>query len=56
MKVTHSRAGPGGVVTHETTWLHRDALGSVRAITRLAAGVVEVIEKATYKPFGEQSE
>ncbi len=44
------------MVTHETTWLHRDALGSVRATTRLAAGVVEVIEKATYKPFGEQSE
>ena len=35
------------------TFMHRDALGSVRAITD-AAGVK--IESAVYKPFGEQSE
>ena len=35
------------------TYLHRDGLGSVRAITS-AAGVK--IESALYKPFGEQSE
>jgi hypothetical protein len=35
------------------TWLHRDHLGSVRAITD-AAGAK--LESAVYKPFGEQSE
>ncbi|WP_225026895.1 RHS repeat-associated core domain-containing protein [Xinfangfangia pollutisoli] len=37
----------------EATYLHRDHLGSVRAITTPAA---EVIEKAVYMPFGAQSE
>lgn len=37
----------------EATYLHRDQLGSVRAITTPAA---EVIEKAVYMPFGAQSE
>jgi RHS repeat-associated protein len=35
------------------TYLHRDHLGSVRAITTPTA---EKIESANYKPFGEQSE
>jgi hypothetical protein len=35
------------------TWLHRDYLGSVRAITDTAGAKVE---SAVYKPFGEQSE
>jgi RHS repeat-associated protein len=34
-------------------WLHRDYLGSVRAITDTAGAKVE---SAVYKPFGEQSE
>jgi RHS repeat-associated protein len=42
-----------GVTPAAATYLHRDALGSVRAITS-AAGVK--IEAAVYKPFGEQSE
>ena len=56
-------AGAEQVITYPTlnaklvsgvkTFLHRDALGSVRAITD-AAGVK--IESAVYKPFGEQSE
>jgi hypothetical protein len=36
-----------------TSYLHRDHLGSVRAITN-AAGVR--VESAVYKPFGEQTE
>ena len=42
-----------GTTPATATYLHRDGLGSVRAITD-AAGVK--IESALYKPFGEQSE
>ncbi len=42
-----------GTTPAAATYLHRDGLSSVRAITS-AAGVK--IESALYKPFGEQSE
>ncbi len=42
-----------GVTPAVATYLHRDGLASVRAITN-AAGVK--VESAVYKPFGEQSE
>ncbi len=42
-----------GTTPAVATYMHRDGLGSVRAITDLA-GVK--IESAFYKPFGEQSE
>jgi uncharacterized protein RhaS with RHS repeats len=42
-----------GKTAAEATYLHRDHLGSVRAITTPAA---VKIEWAIYKPFGEQSE
>jgi len=42
-----------GVTPAAAAWLHRDGLGSVRAITS-GAGVK--IESALNKPFGEQSE
>jgi RHS repeat-associated protein len=42
-----------GVTPAAATYMHRDGLGSVRAITS-AAGVK--IESAVYKPLGEQSE
>lgn len=42
-----------GKTPAQATYLHRDHLGSVRAITTPAA---EVIEKAVYMPFGAQSE
>jgi len=42
-----------GSTTAQASYLHRDALGSVRAITD-AAGVK--VESAFYKPFGEQTE
>lgn len=42
-----------GTTPAAATYMHRDGLSSVRAITN-AAG--EKIESALYKPFGEQSE
>jgi RHS repeat-associated protein len=42
-----------GVTPAAATYLHRDALGSVRAITSAAGAKIEA---AVYKPFGEQSE
>lgn len=42
-----------GTTPAQATYLHRDGLGSVRAITNPAR---EKIEAALYKPFGEQSE
>lgn len=42
-----------GTTPAVATYLHRDGLSSVRAITD-AAGVK--VESAVYKPFGEQSE
>jgi hypothetical protein len=56
VKLTYARTATA--VTKEISWLHRDHLGSVRAITRLnpVTLAVEVVERATYKPFGEQSE
>ena len=41
-----------GVVTTEKTTLHRDGLGSVRAVT-LAAGLRT--ETSSYRPFGPSS-
>jgi RHS repeat-associated protein len=43
---------PGSVVT-ERTVLHRDGLGSVRAVT---AGTGAKTETSSYRPYGEQSE
>jgi RHS repeat-associated protein len=42
-----------GVTPAAATYLHRDGLGSVRAITNTAGAKIEA---ALYKPFGEQSE
>jgi RHS repeat-associated protein len=42
-----------GTTPAAATYLHRDALGSVRAITSAAGAKIEA---AVYKPFGEQSE
>ena len=42
-----------GTTPAAATTLHRDGLGSVRAITNAAGAKIEA---ALYKPFGEQSE
>ena len=42
-----------GILPASANYLHKDELGSVRAVTN-AAGVV--IARAVYKPFGEQTE
>jgi RHS repeat-associated protein len=42
-----------GLTPAAATYLHRDGLGSVRAITNAAGAKIEA---ALYKPFGEQSE
>ncbi|MGJ8626419.1 MAG: hypothetical protein ACSHXB_05610 [Sulfitobacter sp.] len=51
IRIAKTKVG-GNVVTKVST-LHTDALGSVRAVTN-AAG--QKAERATYRPFGEQTE
>jgi hypothetical protein len=52
IRISKTKDAGGAVVTKVST-LHRDALGSVRAVTT-AAGLTA--ERATYRPYGEQVE
>jgi RHS repeat-associated protein len=52
IRISKTKDAGAAVVTKVST-LHRDALGSVRAVTS-AAGLAA--ERATYRPYGEQTE
>lgn len=52
LRITKTK-NTAGVIASKLSVLHRDGLGSVRAVTN-AAGLKN--ERNTYRPFGEQSE
>jgi hypothetical protein len=40
--------------TQMVEYYHTDALGSVRAVTKVVNGQVQVVSRHDYKPFGEE--